>query len=285
VDSFDVPPNRPCRRVLDPTRIFEKTAARDEAILASVKAHKAKNRPVLVLFGTINESRSFSPALTMNKIDDLVLNDAQKEDEDYILMRAGCLGAVTVATNAAGRGTDVLISNAGLQAGGLHAIIGFLPVNLQALGRAGRQGQNGSCEILFAIDEEFPLSIGVAANEAASAVYPKRSACIMKESLLRMLRTQSEKRVFAALAKFFDILDNFGQQMRRVERESWRCLQVAMKLQLAKQEWANFFTRLIAHPPQELSDPEEWSRTTVSQFLQGSSIVTLVTCAWYIRGT
>jgi preprotein translocase subunit SecA len=67
----------------------------------------------------------------MNKIDHLVLNDAQKEDEDYILMRAGCPGAVTVATNAAGRGTDILISNAGLQAGGLHAIIGFLPVNLQ----------------------------------------------------------------------------------------------------------------------------------------------------------
>jgi preprotein translocase subunit SecA len=59
-DSFDVPPNRPCRRIRDPTRIFETAAARDEAILASAKAHKARNRPVLVLFRTINESHNFS---------------------------------------------------------------------------------------------------------------------------------------------------------------------------------------------------------------------------------
>jgi ankyrin repeat protein len=288
VDSFDVPPNRPCRRVRDPTRIFNTIAARDSAILASLKSHQAKNRPVLVLFGTINESHNFSRALTMNKIEHLVLNDAQKEDEDYILMRAGRPGAVTVATNAAGRGTDILVSSAGLQAGGLHAIIGFLPVNLrvevQALGRAGRQGQNGSCEILFAIDEEFASSIAVEGSEKVNEVYVKRTACIMQESIMRMLRTQTEKRMFAALVKFFDIVDNLGLQMIRAERETGRCLQIAVKLQRAKQEWANFFTELVARPPQELADPAEWSRMTVSRFLQGSSVADLVECDWYIRG-
>jgi preprotein translocase subunit SecA/ankyrin repeat protein len=287
VDSFDVPPNRPCRRVRDPTRIFETAAARDAAILASVKAHKASRRPVLVLLGTINESHHFSRTLTMNKIEHLVLNDAQKEDEDYILMLAGRPGAVTVATNAAGRGTDILVSSAGLQAGGLHAIIGFLPVNLrvevQALGRAGRQGQNGSCEILFATDEEFVSSIAVEATEAVSSVYTKRTNCIMRESLLRMLRTQSEKKVFAALVKFFEVVDNLGRQKRQMERETGRCLQIAVKLQQAKQEWANFFTELTSYPSQELTDPEEWSRKTVSQFLHGSSVADLVTCGWYIR--
>jgi hypothetical protein len=106
----------------------------------------------------------------------------------------------------------------------------------------------------------------------------------MQESILRMLRTQTEKRVFAALVKFFDIVDNLGLQMIRAERETGRCLQIAVKLQRAKQEWANFFTELVAHPPQELADPAEWSRMTVSRFLQGSSVADLVECDWYIRG-
>jgi preprotein translocase subunit SecA len=86
---------------------------------------------MLVLFATINESLSFSQTLTMNGIRHFVLNDAQRDDKDYIVRRAGKPGAMTIATNAAGRGTDIGISSLALQAGGLHVIIGFLLVSLR----------------------------------------------------------------------------------------------------------------------------------------------------------
>jgi preprotein translocase subunit SecA len=290
VDAFDVPPNRACRRVRDATRIFATAGERDDAILASVRAHRAAERPTLVLFATINESLAFARALTLAGIRCLVLNDAQKEDEDYILRRAGKPGAVTVATNAAGRGTDVELSPAALQAGGLHAIIGFLPVNLrvevQALGRAARQGQCGSCEILFAADEDFARKINVTAGEDVSAVYGRRTQQIMIESLIRQTRTRRERLVFAALTRFFDVINDLTRQMRCAERETGHGLQLIGTVQTVKQEWATFFTDMqhwAINPTEETGN--EWSARIVSQFLAGSSAAKLIECDWYTKPT
>jgi preprotein translocase subunit SecA len=184
VDSFDVPPNLPCKRIRQPTRIFETIAERNQAILDSLNVHRNRQRPVLALFATINESLEFSRLLTMNGINHLLLNDKQREEESFILDRAGKSGSVTIATNVAGRGTDIIVSPPGLEAGGLHAIIGFLPSNLrvevQALGRSGRQGQPGSSEILFAREEEFAVSLNVEQNENIRSVYLKRTVTIFR---------------------------------------------------------------------------------------------------------
>jgi preprotein translocase subunit SecA len=81
------------------------------------------------------------------------LNEIQKEDEDYIVSKAGLSNSVVVATNTAGRGTDIILSPEAKKDGGLHVIFAFYPANSrvedQGLGRAGRQGQMGSCEVII----------------------------------------------------------------------------------------------------------------------------------------
>jgi ankyrin repeat protein len=286
VDTFDVPPNRPCRRKRDPTQIFENTTERDRAIVGSVEKHRSADRPVLVLFATINESLSFSQTLTMNGMGHLVLNDAQKEDEDHILRRAGKPGAITIATNAAGRGTDIEISPSALQAGGLHVIVGFLPVNLrvevQALGRAGRQGQNGSCEILFSMDEDFPASIRVKANTEISDVYARRTKQMVNESRMRRMRNGRERLVFAALTKFFEVIDDLARQMKRVERETGQRTHLFGTVQKVKQEWASFFTNIDEWSKNPILETEsQWGTKVVSEFLLRSSVAQIIECPWF----
>jgi preprotein translocase subunit SecA len=286
VDSFDIPPNLPCKRIREPTRIFETIVERNQAILTSLNAHRNHRRPVLVLFATINESLDFSRLLTMNRISHLVLNDKQREEESFILDRAGKPGAVTIATNVAGRGTDIIVSSAGLEAGGLHAIIGFLPSNLrvevQALGRAGRQGQTGSCEILFAREEEFAMSLNIEENEDVCSVYRKRTVKIEAESSMRWLRTIQQRKLFSALSKFFDVIEDLGKHMKQVERETGRGLQVLATVENVKQQWANLFTELMKQEFDETRETnEEWSRRIVSEFVRKSSAVGLVKRAWY----
>jgi preprotein translocase subunit SecA len=78
-----------------------------------------------------------------------VLNEVQKEDEDYIISKASLSNSLVIATNTAGRGTDIILTPEVKKNAGLHVIFTFYPANSrvedQGLGRAGRQGQPGSC--------------------------------------------------------------------------------------------------------------------------------------------
>ena len=89
----------------------------------------------------------------------MLLNGVQDENESSIISRAGRSGAITVATNMAGRGTDIKISDEGLAAGGLHVIgaeQNFSPrVDRQLIGRCARQGNPGSCQFFVAADDEL----------------------------------------------------------------------------------------------------------------------------------
>lgn len=149
VDTFDVPPHRPSLRTVLPPAILCNQRDQFVEILRNIESMQNANRPTLVLFPTIEISKAFSVFLSEAQIAHGILNAVQNEDPDFIIARAGRARAVTVATNTAGRGTDIILSATSLKAGGLHVVLGFYAENdrveAQGVGRAARQGQPGSC--------------------------------------------------------------------------------------------------------------------------------------------
>ena len=170
-------------------------------------------RPVLILVRTIKDSIEFSDLLTRQEIPHLLLNEMQSEDETYVLHKAGQTESVTVATNTAGRGTDIKLSKGAIQAGGLHVIYGCFPVNLrvecQGLGRSGRQGQPGSNQIFLSLDEELVQEFGKyipgfpSAMPTVEQLYDARSQHVKLISLHRKEHCAQERVRYKALRFFF----------------------------------------------------------------------------------
>lgn len=138
-------------------------------IIEKIKQIKAENRSILIIVYSIDDSQKLSLILRKEKIDHFLLNGQQPQDEDFIIDRTGLPGSVTIATNTAGRGTDIHVDELVLKNGGLHTLITFLPSNFrvecQAFGRSARHGQKGSCQLLFVSDKCNPTNAEVSEQE------------------------------------------------------------------------------------------------------------------------
>jgi len=157
---IDVIPTRlPSRRTELPTIYVADAEAKMQAMLRDVIEHHAHGQPILIGTRTIEQTRSISRALMSAGLNHRLLNGLQDEAEADLIAAAGRGGAITVATNMAGRGTDISPDDASLAAGGLH-VIGFernlsTRLDRQLLGRAARQGQPGSGRFFVAADDEL----------------------------------------------------------------------------------------------------------------------------------
>lgn len=172
-----IPTNRPSQRKELRERFFVDDAKRDAARAEDVRRVVAAGQPVLVGTRTIRHSEQISALLKQLGVTHTVLNGTQDEQEADIIGKAGTSGSVVVATNMAGRGTDIKPDSTALKAGGLHVIAAehhvSARVDRQLSGRAARQGQPGSfCfyssaqDELFVVGEsEIPNAIRRHANE------------------------------------------------------------------------------------------------------------------------
>lgn len=208
LDSFDAPPNFSSKRKIYEPILFENKNIKEENIINQVRKMISQGRPVLVLLLTIENSINFSNKLKYEGINNLILNDIQKEKEDYIIYFAGKPRSVVVATNAAGRGTDIILSEEALNFGGLHVIMGFYPENnrveFQGIGRAARQGQIGSAQIMFSKDEilfrENKRNISINSVEDAKSF---RNEKLKFDSILRIKSSHYEINVYNNNLKLF----------------------------------------------------------------------------------
>jgi len=154
-----IPRHQPCRRVDLPDRYFASKDAKMRAIVGEVIERHRCGQPVLIGTRTIADSELLSMMLGSLKLNHQVLNGLQDADEAAIIAKAGLYGAVTVATNMAGRGTDIKPDARALAVGGLF-VIGAerndsRRVDRQLAGRAGRQGDFGFSRFFVSGDDDL----------------------------------------------------------------------------------------------------------------------------------
>ena len=159
LDVVVIPTNRPIARNDMNDRIYKTQREKYNAVIAEVEEMVAQGRPVLVGTTSVEISELLSRMLTMRKIEHNVLNAKLHQKEADIVAKAGLSGTVTIATNMAGRGTDIKLSPEVKAAGGL-AIIGTerhesRRVDRQLRGRAGRQGDPGSSVFFVSLEDNL----------------------------------------------------------------------------------------------------------------------------------
>ncbi len=154
-----VPTHRPVQRKFLGTRLFDTTEDKFRAVVERVAALAATGRPVLIGVRSVLASETLAAMLAARAVPHVVLNARQDAEEAAIIAEAGRAGAVTVATNMAGRGTDIKLGEGVAEAGGLHVVLTEFHdsgrVDRQLYGRAGRQGDPGSCEAMVSLDDEL----------------------------------------------------------------------------------------------------------------------------------
>ncbi|MCE9547640.1 MAG: preprotein translocase subunit SecA, partial [Planctomycetia bacterium] len=165
-----VPTNRPVARVILPTQVYATADAKWAAVVAEVAEQHAAGRPVLVGTRSIDKSQQLSKLLAAAGIKHQVLNANHVAHEAAIVAQAGQLGRVTVSTNMAGRGTDIVLGPGVAELGGLHVIGTELHesarIDRQLIGRCGRQGDPGTWRQYLALDDEI-LTMGLGPDKAA----------------------------------------------------------------------------------------------------------------------
>lgn len=143
-----LPTHRPCIRKQLPERVFSTEAEKHEALVVHLKELHETGRPVLVGTRSVESSEQISKMLSGLKLEHRVLNAVRHEEEAAIVADAGLRGAITIATNMAGRGTDIKLGRGVAELGGLHVISvernDARRIDRQLFGRAGRQGDPGS---------------------------------------------------------------------------------------------------------------------------------------------
>jgi preprotein translocase subunit SecA len=151
-------------RVDLPDVVYKTEAAKYKAVVEEIVARHAKKQPVLVGTTSIENSERLSAMLKKRGIPHKVLNAKYHAEEAAIVAQAGQPGAVTIATNMAGRGTDILLGPGVAELGGLH-IIGTerhesRRIDNQLRGRAGRQGDPGSSQFFLSLEDELMRRFG-----------------------------------------------------------------------------------------------------------------------------
>jgi preprotein translocase subunit SecA len=164
LDVVVIPTNQPMLRKDNSDIVYKSERAKFEAVVDEIIAEHAKGRPVLVGTRSIEKSELLAAMLRRKGVECNVLNAKYHEQEAEIVKDAGQPGQVTIATNMAGRGTDIKLGEGVAQSGGLH-IIGTerhesRRIDNQLRGRAGRQGDPGSTRFYASLEDEVMRLFG-----------------------------------------------------------------------------------------------------------------------------
>ncbi|MCF8058508.1 MAG: preprotein translocase subunit SecA [Bacteriovoracaceae bacterium] len=164
LDVLVVPTNVPIARIDEPDVIYKSKEAKTKAVIKLVRELNAKGQPILIGTNSIDSSEHFHKSLTQAGIKHEMLNAKNHEREAQIIVKAGEIGSVTIATNMAGRGTDIKINDEVKALGGLY-IVGTerneaRRIDNQLRGRSGRQGDPGHSKFFLSLEDDLMRIFG-----------------------------------------------------------------------------------------------------------------------------
>lgn len=173
LEVVTIPPRKPKRRKILPARVYANMETKWQVCLKRIEKIHQKGRPILIGTRSVKDAEYLSLLLDRAGLPHQTLHARQDEKEASIIAKAGKMAQITIATNMAGRGTDIRLLREARQAGGLHVISVELNdaqrIDRQLYGRAARQGNRGSCESILSLDDSIfkliPVSLRVRLNQ------------------------------------------------------------------------------------------------------------------------
>ena len=164
MDVVTIPTNNPVQRIDEPDLVFATKKAKFLASAKMIKKVHATGQPILVGTGSVDDSEILSHYLDKYHLPHFVLNAKNDSKEAQIVKEAGQIGAITIATNMAGRGTDIKLPKRAKELGGLFVLgtekFESERIDNQLRGRAGRQGDPGVTQFFLSLDDEIIQRFG-----------------------------------------------------------------------------------------------------------------------------
>ncbi len=228
LDVVVIPPNRPSIRLDEPDHVFTHRAAKHDALVAEIARIHASGRPILVGTASVEESEELAGLLREAGVHCQVLNARNDAKEAAIVAEAGALGAVTISTNMAGRGTDIKLGGAAEQDHdavvdhGALCVIGTnrhesLRIDQQLRGRAGRQGDPGTSR--FFVSLEDPLIVRYGVNDLIPAkLYPRPQQEALDNPFIRHEIARAQRIIEGQNAEIRNTLNHYSKLLEEQRR-------------------------------------------------------------------
>mgnify|MGYP002617216996 CR=1 FL=1 len=246
LEVVSIPPNKPMQRKDYPDLIYRTRKEKYDAIIEAIRELYEKGQPVLVGTISIEKSEELSAMLKKRGIKHNVLNAKQHAREAEIVAQAGQKGHVTIATNMAGRGTDIVLGEGVLELGGLH-ILGTerhesRRIDNQLRGRSGRQGDPGSSRFYLSLEDDLMRLFG---SDRISGLMEKlglKDGEAIENTMVTRAVESAQKRVEAhhfEIRKTLLDYDNVMNQQREVIYTLRRDMMVEEDLEPVLSEFRN----------------------------------------------
>ncbi len=271
MDVVVIPTNKPLIRVDYPDAVYKTEKAKFEAVVREIEERHKTGQPILVGTISIEKSERLSQMLKVRGIPHEVLNAKNHAKEAEIVAQAGQRGAVTIATNMAGRGTDIVLGEGVPELGGLH-VIGTerheaRRIDNQLRGRSGRQGDPGSSRFYVSLEDDLMRLFGserimgimerLGWEDDQAIDHPQISKAIENA------QKRVENRHFEIRRQVLDYDDVLNKQ-REVIYAQRRAVLLNQDIgQHISDMFATVFSRLVSQYADEKVIPEEWDLDTL----------------------
>lgn len=281
MDVMAIPTNKPIARDDRPDLIFKTMEAKFRAVVKEIEELHKKGQPVLV--GTVNVETSelVSTMLKKRRIPHHVLNAKNHEREAEIIENAGQKGAVTIATNMAGRGTDIKLGDGVKELGGLH-VLGTerhesRRIDNQLRGRSGRQGDPGSTQFYLSMEDELMRRFGSDNMRTMMERLGMEEDQPIESKLVSRAVETAQKRVegnnFDARKQILQYDDVMREQREIIYKQRMEVLESDNLRSIVENMIKSVVERTVHLHTPETEVPEDWDLTAIVNYMKGNLLV------------